>query len=121
VAMTKFAQGLVPAAVKAVEGATEAAGAAATNALPNLGGAAAGLGNAVKIGAVSAPPSWAPVHAITDPGGAALNATIVPAASEGVGGLPVAPLGEFGGNRYGRFLPTYGVKPEVMARPPYAG
>jgi PPE-repeat protein len=124
-AMVSFGKGLFPAAAKAVEGATQAAGAAgaaATNALPNLGGVAAGLGNAVKIGAVSAPPSWAPVNAITNPGVAALNATIVPAASEGVNGLPFAPLGGLGGaNRYGRVLPTYGFKPLVMAKPFSAG
>ncbi len=101
---------------KAIEGAAQAAGSAATSALPNLGGAAAGLGNAVKIGALSAPSSWAPVNAITNPGVAALNATVVPAAAEGVNGLPMAPFGQFGGSRYGRLLPTYGFKPAVMAR-----
>ncbi len=120
-AMTTFAKGLLPAAAKAIEGATQAAGTAATNVVPNLGGAAAGLGNAVKIGALSAPPSWAPVNAITNPGVAALNATVVPAAADGVNGLPMAPLGQLGTSRYGRILPTYGFKPAVMARPPSAG
>ena len=119
-AMTSFAKGLAPAA-KAVEGAAQAAGSAATNAAANAGGAAAGLGKALPLGALSVPPSWAPVSAVTNPGVGALNATVVPAAAEGANGLPMAPFGQFGGNRYGRMLPTYGFKPSVMARPPAAG
>ena len=119
-AMTSFAKGLAPAA-KAVEGAAQAAGSAATNAAANAGGAAAGLGKALPLGALSVPPSWAPVSAVTNPGVGALNATVVPAAAEGANGLPMAPFGQFGGNRYGRLLPTYGFKPSVMARPPAAG
>jgi PPE-repeat protein len=119
-AMTSFAKGLAPAA-KAVEGAAQAAGSAATNAAANAGGAAAGLGKALPLGALSVPPSWAPVSAVTNPGVGALNATVVPAAAEGAHGLPMAPFGQFGGNRYGRMLPTYGFKPSVMARPPAAG
>ena len=119
-AMTSFAKGLAPAA-KAVEGAAQAAGSAATNAAANAEGAAAGLGKALPLGALSVPPSWAPVSAVTNPGVGALNATVVPAAAEGANGLPMAPFGQFGGNRYGRMLPTYGFKPSVMARPPAAG
>ena len=119
-AMTSFAKGLAPAA-KAVEGAAQAAGSAATNAAANAGGAAAGLGKALPLGALSVPPSWAPVSAVTNPGVGALNATVVPAAAEGANALPMAPFGQFGGNRYGRMLPTYGFKPSVMARPPAAG
>jgi PPE-repeat protein len=119
-AMTSFAKGLAPAA-KAVEGAAQGAGSAATNAAANAGGAAAGLGKALPLGALSVPPSWAPVSAVTNPGVGALNATVVPAAAEGANGLPMAPFGQFGGNRYGRMLPTYGFKPSVMARPPAAG
>lgn len=119
-AMTSFAKGLAPAA-KAVEGAAQAAGSAATNAAANAGGAAAGLGKALPLGALSVPPSWAPVSAVTNPGVGALNATVVPAAAEGANELPMAPFGQFGGNRYGRLLPTYGFKPSVMARPPAAG
>ncbi len=119
-AMTSFAKGLAPAA-KAVEGAAQAAGSAATNAAANAGGAAAGLGKALPLGALSVPPSWAPVSAVTNPGVGALNATVVPAAAEGANALPMAPFGQFRGNGYGRMLPTYGFKPSVMARPPAAG
>jgi PPE-repeat protein len=121
VAMATFSKGAAPA-VKALEGAASAAGAAASNAGANLGAAAGGLGKALPLGALSVPTSWAPVSAVTNPAIGALNATVVPAAAEGVGGLPMAPLGGFGGGRYGgRILPTYGFKPSIMARPPAAG
>ncbi len=117
--MTSLAKTLAPAA-KALEGAAQGVGSAAANAGVNAGGAAAGLGKALPLGALSVPPSWAPVSAVTNPGVAALNA--VPVAAEGANGLPMAPpFAQFGGNRYGRILPTYGFKPSVMARPPAAG
>lgn len=116
-AMTTFAKGLAPA-VKAAEGA----GQAVANAGGNAGGAVAGLGKALPLGALSVPPSWAPVNAVTNPGVGALNATVVPAAAEGVNALPMAPpFGQLAGSRYGRMLPTYGFKPAVMAKPPAAG
>ncbi|OBI91517.1 PPE family protein [Mycobacterium sp. 1245805.9] len=115
-AMTTFAKGLAPA-VKAAEGAAQSA----ANAGSNAGGVAAGLGRALPMGALSVPPSWAPVSAVTNPGVAALNASVVPAGAEGMNALPMAPLGQLGGNRYGRILPTYGFKPAVMAKPPAAG
>ena len=118
-AITSFARGLAPA-VKAAEGAAQAAGSAATNAAANAGNAAAGLGKALPLGALSVPPSWAPVSAVTNPGVGALTATVVPAAAEGA--MPMAPpFGQFVGKGYGRLLPTYGFKPSVMARPPAAG
>ena len=120
-AMTSLAKGLAPAA-KALEGAAQAAGSGATNAAANAAGAAGGLGKALPLGALSVPPSWAPVSAVTNPGVAALNATVVPAAADGANAVPMAPgFGQFGGSRYGRLLPTYGFKPSVMARPPAAG
>jgi PPE-repeat protein len=115
-AMTTFAKGLGPA-VKAAEGAAQSA----ANAGANAGGVAAGVGRALPLGALSVPPSWAPVSAVTNPGVAALNAAVVPAGAEGMNALPMAPLGQLGGTRYGRILPTYGFKPSVMAKPPAAG
>lgn len=115
-AMTSFAKGLGPA-VKAAEGAAQSA----ANAGANTGGVAAGVGRALPLGALSVPPSWAPVSAVTNPGVAALNAAAVPAGAEGMNALPMAPLGQLGGTRYGRILPTYGFKPSVMAKPPAAG
>jgi PPE-repeat protein len=115
-AMTSFAKGLGPA-VKAAEGAAQSA----ANAGANAGGVAAGVGRALPLGALSVPPSWAPKSAVTNPGVAALNAAAVPAGAEGMNALPMAPLGQLGGTRYGRILPTYGFKPSVMAKPPAAG
>jgi len=117
-AMTTFTKGLAPA-VKAIEGAGAAVGGAGAH-LTSGTGVSAGLGRALPLGALSVPPSWTPVSAVTNPVGA-LHATVVPAAAEGVGGLPMAPFGSLGGNRYGRVLPTYGFKPSIMARPPAAG
>jgi hypothetical protein len=118
-------KGAAPAA-KAIEGAAQgagqAAGSAAANAAGNVGGVAARLGNALPLGSLSVPPSWAPVSAVTNPGVAALHATAIPAGAEGGVNMPMAPpVGQFGGNRYGRILPTYGFKPSIMARPPAAG
>ncbi|MCV7123533.1 PPE family protein [Mycobacterium lacus] len=115
-----------PAAAKAAEGAASAAGAAATatgQAAGNLGssagGVAAGLGKAVGIGGLSAPASWIPWHATTNPG----VASAVSAAAEGTNGFPMAPpLGQFvNGGGFGRNQPTYGFKPSVIAKPPAAG
>jgi PPE-repeat protein len=119
VAMTTFGKSLLAPAAKAIEGAASAAGAAGAKL---TGAVEGGLGRALPLGALSVPPSWAPVSAVTNPAVGALNAAVVPAAAEGVGGLPMAPLGGFGGSRYGgRILPTYGFKPSIMARPPAAG
>lgn len=117
-AMTSFAKGLAPAA-KALEGAASAAGTGAANAASNAGGVAAGLGRALPLGALSVPPGWAPVNAITNPAVGALTNAVAPA--EGINALPMTPFGQLGGNRYGRILPTYGFKPAVMAKPPAAG
>lgn len=120
-AMTSFMKGLAPAA-NAAGGAASAAGSAATNAAGNAGGVAAGLGKALPMGALSVPPSWAPVTAMTNPAvGALTNTAAVPAAAEGLNTLPMTPFGQFVGSHYGRNLPTYGFRPSVMAKPPAAG
>lgn len=120
VAMANFAKPAASAA-KAVEGAASAAGAAAANAGSNLGGSvggvAAGLGKALPIGGLSAPASWVPWHATTNPG----LASAIPAAAEG-NSFPMAPpFGQFVNGGYGRNQPSYGFKPSVMAKPPAAG
>ncbi|BBZ39883.1 PPE family protein [Mycobacterium conspicuum] len=118
-AMTSFAKGLAPAA-KALEGAAQAAGSSAPNAAAHAAAAAGGLGKALPLGALSVPPSWAPVSAVTNPAVGALTGTVVPAAAEGA--MPmVPPFGQVVGKGYGRLVPTYGFKPSVMARPPSAG
>jgi PPE-repeat protein len=119
-AMTSFMKGLAPAA-KALEGVGAAAGAGAAHAASNVGSVAAGLGNALPLGGLSVPPSWAPVNAITNPAVGVLTSAVEPASAEGMNALPMAPFGQLGGNRYGRILPTYGFKPAIMAKPPAAG
>ena len=111
-----------PAAAAAASGAAQAAsgtGQAAAGAASNLGGVAAGLGKALPIGGLSAPASWTPWHATTNPG----VASAVSAAAEGGNSFPMgAPLGQFvNGGGYGRNVPTYGFKPSVIAKPPAAG
>lgn len=119
-----------PAAAKAAEGAGAAAGAAASGAgqaAGNLGagagGVAAGLGKAVGIGGLSAPASWVPWQATTNPGVASAVSAGFQTASEGANSFPMAPpLGQFvNGGGFGRNQPIYGFKPSVIAKPPAAG
>ncbi len=124
-AMSSFAKGLAPAAsaaAKAAEGGANALGAAGAS-LGNAGSVAAGVGRALPIGALSVPPSWAPVNAVTNPGVATLVSatTGAPAAADGMHALPMTPFGPMGGQNVWRNTPTYGFKPSVMARPPAAG
>jgi PPE-repeat protein len=119
----KPAAAVAPAVAPAAQGAASAAsgaGQAAAGAAGNLGGVAAGLGKALPIGGLSAPASWTPWHATTNPG----VASAVSAAAEGsTNSFPMAPpLGQFvNGGGFGRNAPTYGFKPSVIARPPAAG
>ncbi|MBY0442323.1 MAG: PPE family protein [Mycobacteriaceae bacterium] len=118
-AMSTFMTAAMKAPATAAQAAASGAGSAAAT---NLGSAAAGLGKALPLGALSVPPAWAPVNAVTDPGIAALKeAVAVPAAAEGMNSFPMAPLGTSLGGRYGRILPTYGFKLAVMAKPPAGG
>lgn len=113
-----------PAAM-AVEGATQALGgtaaSAATNVAASTGLVTPGFGKALTVGALSVPPSWAPVNTITNPTMAAFtNAVTDPTAAEGPNTFPVLPLGPVTGGQ-GRSLPSYGFKPSVMPRPPSGG
>jgi PPE-repeat protein len=106
-------------AAQAASGAGQAVAGAAGNLGPGIGGVAAGLGKALPIGGLSAPASWTPWHATTNPG----VASAVSAAAEGTNSFPMAPpLGQFvNGGGFGRNAPTYGFRPSVIARPPAAG
>jgi PPE-repeat protein len=106
-------------AAQAAQGAAAGAGQAAAGAAGNLGGVAAGLGKALPIGGLSAPASWTPWHATTNPG----VASAVSAAAEGsTNSFPMAPpFGQFVNGGYGKNAPTYGFKPSVIAKPPAAG
>ncbi|MGV0038289.1 PPE family protein [Mycobacterium colombiense] len=124
-AMSTFGKALAPAASSAAQAAGNGANAlgAAGAGLGNAGSVAAGGGRAIPLGALSVPPSWAPVTAVTNPGVATLTSATaaVPHAADGVHPVPMAPFGPMAGQGVWRNLPTYGFKPSVMARPPAAG
>jgi PPE-repeat protein len=86
-------------------------------------GVSGGLGGAITVGKLSAPPSW--IGGAPSPTPAApLAISTVAAAPEGhaagnlVGGMPLPSAGA-GGHGFGS--PRYGFRPTVMARPPFAG
>jgi len=114
-----------PAAASAAQGAASAAGAAAAgagqaagNLGSGIGGISASLGNALPIGGLSAPASWVPWQATTNPG----IANAVSVANGGADSFPMAPpIGQFVNGGFGRNQPTYGFKPSVIAKPPAAG
>lgn len=115
--------GSAPAA--AVAGAAGgAAGLGGLGGLAGLGGApvAAGLGSAASVGRLSVPPMWNASLPEIASGAAPLpinTVSAVPDAAESnlLGGLPLAGIGTGAGGAG----PRYGVRPTVMARPPFAG
>ncbi|MDP7732980.1 PPE family protein [Mycobacterium sp. TY813] len=105
-------------AASAAGGAAAGAGQAAGNFGPGIGGISASLGNALPIGGLSAPASWVPWQATTNPG----VAHAVSVATEGADSFPMAPpIGQFVNGGFGRNQPIYGFKPSVIAKPPAAG
>lgn len=116
---------LAPAAKAASEGAKAAAGLPAIGQALGTGGGAisAGLGRAAPVGGLSVPASWASAA-----GPAASGASPIPLSrfittpeTSGpgnlLGGMPLASAGA-GSSGAG---PRYGIRPTVMARPPFAG
>ena len=116
----------------AAAGAAKAAGGGGLGALGGLlgsggGGApaavSAGIGKAVPIGGLSAPPTWTGAAPSVSPGASPLPISSVSAAPETggagnlLGGMPLAGAGH-GAAGTG---PRYGFRPTVMARPPFAG
>jgi PPE-repeat protein len=93
---------------------------------PGLGGLGSGvsaaMGEAGRVGALSAPPSWSEV-APTSPIASALGRTPLTApetATGGPGGI-ASPMSNMTG-RLRRPIPKYGMRlPPIMARPPAAG
>jgi PPE-repeat protein len=123
-AMTSFGKSLGSAASSVGQAAGAGTGAlgAAGAGLGNVAPVAAGLGRALPVGAISVPPSWAPVSAVTNPGMPTLiSATTAGPAANGLSAVPMTPFGPMGGQNSWRNVPTYGFKPSVMARPPAAG
>jgi PPE-repeat protein len=82
----------------------------------------AGLGAAASVGRLSVPAAWNVSSAVAYPGTAAVPVSTITAAESGgagnlLGGMPIAGAG-IGTTSSG---PKYGVRPTVMARPPFAG
>ncbi|OBF54765.1 hypothetical protein A5787_04120 [Mycobacterium sp. 852002-50816_SCH5313054-b] len=90
------------------------------------GGAAisARLGNAVSVGAMSAPPGWGAAAPPKTPGMAALSGSglgATPTVAEGGPGMPGIPMATSAGRSGGESTPRYGSRLTVMARPVMAG
>lgn len=125
--ITTHLQKFLPAAAKAAsEGAKAVAPglSGGLGGLSGLGGAsvAAGLGNAGRIGGLSAPLAWTGAAAPTALGTAPLPISSIVATPETgagnlLGGMPLAGMG----GAAGAAGPKYGMRPTVMARPPFAG
>ncbi|OMC21798.1 PPE family protein [Mycobacterium colombiense] len=120
-----LAKALAPAAKAASDGAKAAAGLPAIGQALGAGAGAisAGLGSAAPVGGLSVPASWASAA-----GPAASGASSIPISrfittpeTSGpgnlLGGMPLAGAGT-GSSGAG---PRYGIRPTVMARPPFAG
>jgi PPE-repeat protein len=137
-AVTTFFKSLAPAASAAAKEGDQALGSAVAGGLGSAGSVAGGLGSAgsdaggavsvnlgrsISLGALSMPPSWTPVGAVTSPvaGLSTSAAAAAPAASEGMNAIPLTPLGPMIGQPGGRTVPHYGFRPLVMSKPPSAG
>jgi PPE-repeat protein len=97
-------------------------GVPALSGLGRLGGVAAGLGQAGRLGRISVPPSWANAAEVTQPLASALgNTPLAGPRLRAVTGLPAAPLGELGcddcDDCQSCRAPKYGFSSLVMARP----
>ncbi len=116
---------LAPAAKAASEGAKAATGLPALGKALSSGGGAisAGLGSAAPVGQLSVPASWASSAAPAAASGASpipISRIITTPETSGpgmLGGMPLAGAGT-GSSGAG---PRYGIRPTVMARPPFAG
>ena len=117
---------LAPAAKAASEGAKAAASLPALGPALGSGGGAisAGLGSAAPVGGLSVPASWASTAGPAAASGASsipISRFITTPETSGpgnlLGGMPLAGAGT-GSSGAG---PRYGIRPTVMARPPFAG
>ncbi|WP_162899218.1 PPE family protein [Mycobacterium shigaense] len=94
----------------------------ALSGLGRLGGVAAGLGQAARLGRISVPPNWLNASEVTRPLASAFGQTpLAGARVSAVTGLPAAPLGELGcddcDDCQNCSAPKYGFSSLVMARP----
>lgn len=89
--------------------------------------AAAAMGRATSVGALSVPQTWAAAAPVANPAVTAVPATgwtVAAHAPEAAGapGMPGMPLAGAGtGRGYGFAAPRYGFKPTIMGRPVVAG
>ena len=108
-------------------GSDQALGSAVPGGLGSAGSGAGGtasvnLERSISLGALSIPPSWTPVGAVTSPVSVlSTAAAAAPTASEGMNAIPLTPLGPMVGQPGGRTVPRYGFRPLVMSKPPSAG
>ena len=108
-------------------GSDQALGSAVPGGLGSAGSGAGGtasvnLERSISLGALSMPPSWTPVGAVTSPVSVlSTAAAAAPTASEGMNAIPLTPLGPMVGQPGGRTVPRYGFRPLVMSKPPSAG
>lgn len=123
-----LSKGLAPAAKAASEGAKAAAGLPAIGAslrgMTGGGGAiSASLASAAPVGGLSVPPAWSAATPAVTSGASSIPVsrfiTTPDTAGPGnlLGGMPLAGVG---GGSAGTG-PRYGIRPTVMARPPFAG
>jgi PPE-repeat protein len=125
--MLSLQKGLTPAAAAAAAAKPAAdalAGMPAGGGGVGAGGAvAAGVGQAASVGKLSVPAAWAGAGPAVSHAATALPISTTSAAPEAsapgnvLGGMPLAGAG--GGSHVSG--PRYGLKPTVMARPPFAG
>jgi PPE-repeat protein len=137
--MPYFATGMANTMLSLQKGLTPAAAAAAAakpvaDALAGVpaahggiggggGGVAAGVGQAASVGKLSVPAAWSGAGPALSHAATALPISTTSAAPEAsapgnlFGGMPVGAVG--GGSNFSG--PKYGLKPTVMARPPFAG
>ncbi|OJZ75671.1 hypothetical protein BRW65_03745 [Mycobacterium paraffinicum] len=127
-----IAQGMMPAAKSATEGAAKAAEAALPAAvsggagLGSIGSIGGAVGKAASIGGLSVPAGWASTTPTPPPVTVAFNGLSAASAAEpatnAVGGVPMTPLGGMGRGAAAHFVaPRYGFKPTVIAQPPAGG
>ncbi|MEE2855464.1 MAG: PPE family protein [Actinomycetota bacterium] len=125
-----LAQGFMPAAKSAAEGAAKAAEAVVPTAVSGAGlgsvGAIGGaVGKAASVGGLSVPAAWAGAAPTAPSVAVALNGAAAAGAADratnAVGGLPMMPAGGAGRGAGAFVAPRYGFKPTVIAQPPAGG
>jgi PPE-repeat protein len=122
--LTHFAPKAAEGAAHAAEAVLPALGNAAGGAVAGLRGAVAGVGNALPIGGLSVPASWAGSAPVSNPivVTAGLNdlgnaAAAAEPATSAFGGMPM--MGAGGGRAAAGYVaaPRYGFKPTVVSHP----